>query len=63
MDQLDRDAGFYRPVVTTRPELSGEEGEKGTEPLATREQEVLGDLGEVDVVGGRCLEETLLDPG
>jgi hypothetical protein len=50
-------------MITALPELGGEEREQGSKPLSTGEEEVLGDLGEVGVVGRSRLEQTLFDPG
>jgi hypothetical protein len=50
-------------VVAARAELAGEEGEERPEALATGEKEMLGDLGQIWVIGRRGLEQSFLDPG
>ena len=61
MDELDGDPGLDRATITGRSELGGEESEKGSIPLAAGGEEVLGDVGETGVVGGRRLVEASFD--
>ena len=51
VDQLDRDPGLDRFVVGRGSELPGENCKKRPVPFAACLQEVLGDLGELGVVG------------
>ncbi len=63
VDQLDGHPGFHRAMAPgVGPELGSEEGEQRAKPLAPGEEEMLGDLGQVRVVGGGGLEQPLLHP-
>jgi hypothetical protein len=44
-------------------ELGCEKGQEGSEPLASRQEKVLCDLGQIGVVGGCRLQQPLLDTG
>jgi hypothetical protein len=50
-------------VVAALAELRGEEGEKGSKSLASGKQQMLGDLGEIGIIGRCSLEKPLLDAG
>ena len=63
MDELDGDTGLHRPTVAGLSELGREQGEQWAEALAAGQQQVLGDLGQVGIVGGRGLEQTFLHVG
>ena len=61
MDEFDGHPGLDGPPSSDGPEFGGEQSQQRAESLPTSEQQMLGDLGEVGVVGCGRFEESFLD--
>ena len=63
MDQLHRDAGFDRAMIVGGAKLCSQQGKQRAKAFSSREKQMLGDLGEVGVIGSRRFEQTLFHSG
>ncbi len=61
VDQLNGYTCLYGPVVLRRTELGCQQREQRAESLAAGEEQMLGDLGQIGVVGGGRIDQSFLD--